>query len=157
MRRAIAEAERLDDRQYHAMSVASLGWAAFAMGDFPTAIRLAIDGLKESHAMRDIATTTISLHIGVLAATMVGRFEDAAELIGAFDAACERYGVRPPAALDPFMATQRPVRGDPRRRYRPMSTRRRWTVGDGSISTRPSPRSRSSARPRGVGSPGCVD
>ncbi len=43
------------------------------MGDIPTATREAIRGLLESHAMRDIATTTISLHIGVLAATMAGR------------------------------------------------------------------------------------
>ena len=113
MRQAMVAADRFDDRQYHAMSVASLGWAAFAMGDIPNAIRLAIDGLEESHAMRDIATTTISLHIGVLVALMVGRYEDAAGMIGAFEAACERYGVRPPGALyaflqgrDPFAATR---------------------------------------------------
>ncbi|MFL5673731.1 MAG: ATP-binding protein [Chloroflexota bacterium] len=113
MRRAMAEADKHDDRQYHAMSVASLGWAAFAMGDVATAIQMAIEGLLESHAMRDVATTTISLHVGVLAAAALGRFEDAAELIGAFEAGCERYGVRPPAALttfiemeDPFAATR---------------------------------------------------
>ena len=68
MREAIAESERFDDRQYHAMSVASLGWVAFELGDISSAIRRAIEGLVESHAMRDVATTTISLHIGVLAA-----------------------------------------------------------------------------------------
>ena len=108
LRQAIVEAERSDDRQYHAMSVASLGWAYFAMGDIPSAIHEAINRLIESHAMRDIATTTVSLHIGVLTATMLERFEDSAELIGAFDAACERYGVRPPAALTTFMANNDP-------------------------------------------------
>ncbi|MDP9482765.1 MAG: adenylate/guanylate cyclase domain-containing protein [Chloroflexota bacterium] len=108
LRRAMVEFDRLDDRQYHAMSVASLGWAAFVMGDMATATRDAIRGLVESYAMRDIATTTISLHVGVLAAAMVGRFEDAAELTGAFEAACERYGVRPPAALDRFIETSDP-------------------------------------------------
>jgi predicted ATPase len=108
IRRGIADSERFDDRQYHAMSVASLGWAAFVMGDVGTAISAAIQGLLESHAMRDLATTTISLHIGVLAAAMGGRFEDAAELIGAFEASCERYGVRPPAALNRFIATKDP-------------------------------------------------
>jgi hypothetical protein len=39
---------------------------------------------------------------------MGGRFEDAAELIGAFEASCERYGVRPPAALNRFIATKDP-------------------------------------------------
>ncbi|MGP1674841.1 MAG: ATP-binding protein, partial [Candidatus Limnocylindrales bacterium] len=76
MRQGMVEFERLDDRQYHAMSVASVGWAAFVMGDVTTAIREAVSGLLESHAMRDIATTTISLHVGVLVATLVQRFED---------------------------------------------------------------------------------
>ena len=108
MRRAMAESERFDDRQYHAMSVASLGWTEFVLGDIAAATRDAIRGLLESHAMRDIATTTISLHIGVLAAAIIGRWDSAAELIGAFDAACERYGVRPPTALSRFIATQDP-------------------------------------------------
>ena len=62
--------------------------------------------------MRDLGTTSISLHVGVLIGVMVERFEDAALLTGAFDAAIELYGVRPPAALgsfidsmDPFAAT----------------------------------------------------
>ncbi len=108
LERALPEFERLDDRQYHAMTVSSLGWAWFTRGDIPLAIRYAIDGLLESHAMRDIATTTISLHVGVLVAAVVGRFEDAAELIGTFDASCERYGVRPPVALSSFIKTHDP-------------------------------------------------
>jgi predicted ATPase/class 3 adenylate cyclase len=108
LRRAMVEFDRLDDRQYHAMSVASLGWANFILGDVAVAIREAIRGLLESHAMRDIATTTISLHIGVLVAVIVQRYEDGAELIGVFDASCERYGVRPPAALDRFIETSDP-------------------------------------------------
>jgi predicted ATPase/class 3 adenylate cyclase len=113
LERALREFERLDDRQYHAMTVASLGWVSFVRGDIALAVRYAIEGLLESHAMRDIATTTISLHVGVLVAVMIGRFEDAAEIVGAFEASCERYGVRPPAALttfievsDPFAATR---------------------------------------------------
>jgi hypothetical protein len=99
--------------------VASLGWACFVRGEIALAIRYAIDGLLESHAMRDLGTTTISLHIGVLVAVMTGRFEDAAEMIGAFEASCERYGVRPPAALstfievsDPFGATREALSAD---------------------------------------------
>jgi predicted ATPase len=113
LERALPYFERLDDRQYHAMTVASLGWAWFVRGDIALATRYAIEGLLESHAMRDLATTTISLHIGVLVAVMTGRFEDSAEMIGAFEASCERFGVRPPAALstfievnDPFSATR---------------------------------------------------
>jgi hypothetical protein len=82
-------------------------------------MRRSIDALLESHAMRDLGTTTISLHIGVLMAVMTGRFEHAAEMIGAFEASCERYGVRPPAALstfievtDPFGATREALSAD---------------------------------------------
>jgi hypothetical protein len=58
--------------------------------------------------MRDLGTTTISLHVGVLVAVMFGRFDESAEIIGAFDASCERYGVRPPAALTEFIAVSDP-------------------------------------------------
>lgn len=109
LRAAVVEFERLDDRQYLAMSVASLGWAAFVMGDTATATRESIRGLIESHTMRDLGTTTISLHVGVLVATLAERWEAAAELAGAFEAACERYGVRPPAALDRFMLANDPI------------------------------------------------
>ena len=65
---SLAEFERLDDRQYHAMTSASLGWVAFAPGDMATACRLAVEALVETQAMRDLGTTTISLHVGVLMA-----------------------------------------------------------------------------------------
>ena len=103
LRESLEDFERLDDRQYHAMTEASLAWAAFAAGDVGTASRLAVDALVESQAMRDLGTTTISLHIGVLLGALTGHFEEAAEVHGAFDALCERYGVRPPAALQTFV------------------------------------------------------
>ena len=99
-----AEFDRLDDRQYHAMSGASIAWALFVQGDVPSAARYATDALVETYAMRDLGTATISLHVGVLMATMVGRFDDALRLQGAFDALCQQYGVRPPAALERFIA-----------------------------------------------------
>ena len=104
----LATFERLDDRQYHAMTAASLAWAAFAGGDVGAAARLAIESLVESHSMRDLGTTTISLHVGVLLGAMTRRFEEAAEIHGAFDALCERYGVRPPLALSEFVGRQDP-------------------------------------------------
>ena len=100
--------EELGDAQYHAMTTASMSWASFSAGDIPAACRYAIQGLMETFAMRDVGTTTISLHIGVLMAVMLQRFEDGARLSGAFDALCERYGVRPPAALGRFIETQDP-------------------------------------------------
>jgi tetratricopeptide (TPR) repeat protein len=101
--------ERLDDRQYHAITSATLGWAAFMRGDMPEAIRCSVEALVETHAMRDLGTTTISLHVGVLIATMLARPRDAARLWGAFEALCERYGVRPPAGLERFIGAIDPL------------------------------------------------
>jgi predicted ATPase len=100
---SLTDFERLDDPQYHAMTEASLAWAAFARGDVGTASRLSVDALVESQSMRDLGTTTISLHIGVLLGALTGQFEEAAEIHGAFDALCDRYGVRPPQSLARFV------------------------------------------------------
>ncbi len=97
------EFERLGDTQYHAMTTASLGWTAFSSGDFPTACRWSVEAIEETFRLGDLGTTTISLHMGVLMAAMIGRSEDAARLTGAFDGLTERYGVRPPAALSRFI------------------------------------------------------
>jgi predicted ATPase/class 3 adenylate cyclase len=105
----VAEFERLDDRQYHAMTIASIAWVAFVSGDIPTAARYAVESIVESQAMRDLGTTTISLHVGVLLGSMIGRFEDAARIRGAFEALCDRYGVRPPAALELFVGNLNPL------------------------------------------------
>ena len=99
----LAEAQRLDDQQYAAMDQATLGWIAFVRGDLPTAARLTGDNLRATRAMRDLATTTISLHTGVILGAILGRYEDAAVIAGAFDAACQRFGVRPPTDLERYI------------------------------------------------------
>ncbi|MET0773820.1 MAG: hypothetical protein ABWZ82_12100, partial [Candidatus Limnocylindrales bacterium] len=104
-----ARFERLDDRRYLAMTNGSLGWVAFMRGDLPRAIRQSVRSLVETHAMRDLGTATISLNVGVLIASMLGRLEDAARLSGAFESLCERYGVRPPGRLASFIGGIDPV------------------------------------------------
>lgn len=106
LREGLADFERLDDPQYRAMSAASLGWVRLSLGDLAEAAGLFVRSLVETHAMRDIGTTTISLHVGILMASMTGRFEDGAVVAGAFEALCERYGVRPPAGLDRFLRVE---------------------------------------------------
>jgi predicted ATPase/class 3 adenylate cyclase len=100
----------LGDAQYQHMAAASVAWAEFRLGHEAEATRWAIIGLRESYATHDVGTTSISLHIGVLVAMLVGDADAATRLSGAFDAACERYGVRPPAALDRFLKTSDPFR-----------------------------------------------
>ena len=85
---------------------------AFLRGDIPLATRYAIDGLLETHRMRDVGTTTISLHIGVLLAMMLGRWEEGAAVHGAYEALCERRAAAAGraglfyATQDPFAATK---------------------------------------------------
>ncbi len=128
--RGKADFERLDDRQYHAMSVESLGWAEFSRGDIRAATRYAVAGLVESHAMRDLGTTTISLHIGVLIGVMAERFEDAAALIG--DLRCRERALRcpTPGRTRPLYRLDRSVRRDAGRAARPMRTRSPTSADD---------------------------
>ena len=90
------------------MALGSLAWASFLGGATSDAIGYAARAIRESYDMRDVGTTTISLHVGVLIALILGRMEVAARLTGAFEAGTERYGVRPPAGLDRFLSIQDP-------------------------------------------------
>jgi len=95
--------ERLGDVQYAAMATSSLAWAAFAQGDREEGAALAIRGLVATHRTRDAATTTISLQEAALVAMILRRPEAAAELMGAFEGLCQRYGVRPPTMMSRFL------------------------------------------------------
>ena len=123
MQRLLPEFERLGDTQYHAMVLGSLSWASFIAGDTPGSIGYAAGALRESYEMRDLGTTTVSMHVGVLIALISGRPEVAARLTGVFDAASERYGVKPPAALERFLGVQ-----DPFQAAREALTPERWEI-----------------------------
>jgi predicted ATPase/class 3 adenylate cyclase len=100
----------LGDAQYHAMSSGSLAWAHFMRGDQNEAVRWAVRSLRETYDQRDLGTTAISLQVTVLLAIITGHPDEAARLTGAYDAASERYGVRPPAALERFIKIQSPFK-----------------------------------------------
>jgi predicted ATPase/class 3 adenylate cyclase len=108
MKTLLAEFERVGDAQYHAMALGSLSWSSFMGGRSDESIGYAARALRESYDMRDLGTTTISIHVGVLIALIMDRPEVAARLTGAFEAASERYGVNPPAGLERFLAVQNP-------------------------------------------------
>jgi hypothetical protein len=101
--------EALGDPMYHAMAMGSLAWFEFARGDFDAARRWAIQSLVKLHALRDVASTTITLQEAVVMAIEAGRFEAAATLTGAFEGLCERFGVRPPIPLQQIINTSRPA------------------------------------------------
>ncbi len=102
--------EALGDPTYHAMSMGSLAWIEFGNGDFAAARPWAIRSLVELYAVRDFASTTITLQEAVVLAVEAGRFEDAAILTGAFEGSCERIGVRPPIPLQRIIDTRQPSR-----------------------------------------------
>jgi len=76
-----------------------MAWAYYTLGDMPHATDRTLRALEATFSMRDLAGTTISLPFGALVANAAGRPTDAVALMGAFDALCERYGVRPPVPL----------------------------------------------------------
>ena len=98
----------LDDAWYHAMATGSIAWVRFAMGDMVGASHTFVESLIEYRALRDIATTAISLQVAAIVALEAGRPEDAAVLFGAMEVLSERYGVKPPAGLAWLIKTQAP-------------------------------------------------
>ena len=64
--------------------------------------------------MRDLGTTTISLHIGVLLGALTGHFEEAAEIHGAFDALVRALRRPPAGRAGAIRRPAGPVRDDPR-------------------------------------------
>jgi predicted ATPase/class 3 adenylate cyclase len=123
MKSLLAEFERIGDAQYHAMALGSLSWSSFMGGRSDESIGYAARALRESYDMRDLGTTTISIHVGVLIALIMDRPEVAAQLTGAFEAASERYGVNPPAGLERFLAVQ-----DPFQTARAALSPERWEI-----------------------------
>lgn len=100
--------EALGDSMYQAMATASFAWVEFARGNFDAARPWVVQSLVKLHALRDVASTTIMLEQSVVMAIESGRFEDAAVLTGAFEALCERFGVRPPIPFQQLINSRRP-------------------------------------------------
>ncbi|MEX1170469.1 MAG: AAA family ATPase [Chloroflexota bacterium] len=96
---SLAAFERLDDGFYHAIAVGGLAWAYFAIGDTVRGTEIASVALVESWALRDVASTTITLAPASRVALELGMKEEAAVLFGAFENLCELYGVKPPSEV----------------------------------------------------------
>ena len=92
---------------YEALAGASVAWNYDAMGDAASAAAWAIKSMARTYRLRDLGSTTIGLPIAALVAIRADRPEDAAVIVGAFEALCERYGVKPPLGLaDPADRTR---------------------------------------------------
>jgi tetratricopeptide (TPR) repeat protein len=109
LERVLRRAEVLGDTPYVAIAAGTLAWIAFALGDALAAGLWAMRSMREYYAIRDVASTTISLPVGALMALAAGRPQEAATIMGAFQALCERYGVRPPLGLGAFIQNADPL------------------------------------------------
>jgi predicted ATPase/class 3 adenylate cyclase len=87
------------DPWYEALALGSLAWCAFARGDGRAAVDNFVRSLAVSHALGDLASVTISLEIGAIAAFELGQVEIGAVLLGTMETATATYGVMPPAGI----------------------------------------------------------
>jgi predicted ATPase/class 3 adenylate cyclase len=101
--------ERLGDAWYHPMALGSIGWARAMLGDHLEAARSIVRSIAEYHALRDTATSTLTLRGCAIAALEAGRPTDAALLLGAYEGLSELYGVRTPQGLDWLIEQHDPV------------------------------------------------
>jgi predicted ATPase/class 3 adenylate cyclase len=92
--------EALGDDWYVALTLGTLGWSALARGDVRGALRWWLASMAAHHEMGDMATVVIGLWAGASAVAQMGRQRDAITMMGAFEALCARYGVRPPAFFE---------------------------------------------------------
>jgi len=107
--RILEKAEAFGDAPYVAMTSGSLAWAAFISGDMASAGRWTLKTMLGYYAIRDVASSTVSLPIGAVMALEWGRPREAGILLGAFEALSLRYGVRPPLGLDVLIKAAGPL------------------------------------------------
>lgn len=101
--------ERLGDTWYAGQTMMSLAWVDFAAGDLAGASRWFIRAFSMAHGLRDVTSTTIAIPLAALLATIAGRSEDAALLLGAHDHLQELYGVRAPMGLAQLLGPHDPA------------------------------------------------
>ncbi|HET9519584.1 MAG TPA: hypothetical protein VFO73_00895, partial [Candidatus Limnocylindrales bacterium] len=87
------------DVMYEALAAGSLAFAYQALGRPVDALRIGVEAIGMTHAIRDIATTTISLADAAILLLDFERNEEAATLMGAYHRLCDLHGVQPPAGI----------------------------------------------------------
>jgi tetratricopeptide (TPR) repeat protein len=105
----LRRAEELDDAPLVPLAAGSLAWVAYGQGDVLAAGRWVVKGIQASFELRDLASTTIALPMAAVLGLAVGRPVDSAVILGAFEALCEQYGVRPPLGLAEIIKTAGPM------------------------------------------------
>jgi predicted ATPase/class 3 adenylate cyclase len=95
------------DAMYEAISSGSLGFAYQLLGERREAMRQAVESTVLYHALRDTASSTITLASAAMMLLDFDRAEEVATVMGAFDSLCELHGVRPPAGIGQYIFESR--------------------------------------------------
>ena len=99
----------LDDTYYLALTEGHLAFIYGLRGEFEESLRWGRNSIRDHHAMRDVATTTLSLAVVAILSINLRLLRTAATLMAAYEALCGVHGVRPPAGLELMMASQLPL------------------------------------------------
>ena len=105
---ALERYRALGDAMYEALVTGSMAHAHLRLGDRREALRTGVQSVAAFHALRDVATATISLASGAIMMLEFDLNEEAATLMGAFDALCAVHGVQAPAGIGWLIAQSRP-------------------------------------------------
>lgn len=92
--------EEIGDDWYVALAKGTLSWEAFVRGDGEATLRWGLASMHGHRAMGDVASVTIFLRGFAVVFDDLGMREEAVVTISAFEALCQRYGVRPPAFFE---------------------------------------------------------
>jgi predicted ATPase/class 3 adenylate cyclase len=99
IREALPRFEKNGDVFYVALASGALAAVALANRDLPTAIEKGILSLRSSYEIRDVASITLLLRSAAFLLILARRPDAAATVMGAYEAHCRRYGIKPP--VDP--------------------------------------------------------
>jgi tetratricopeptide (TPR) repeat protein len=90
---------RSGDAMYEALACGSIAFINQLLGNRGAAVAAGIEAIQLSFAMRDVATTTVTMADGAILLIEAGRPDAAATVLGAYHALCDLHGVQPPAGI----------------------------------------------------------
>jgi predicted ATPase/class 3 adenylate cyclase len=87
------------DPMYEALAAGGIAFIQQALGNRIEALRAALEAIQLSYALRDVATTTVTLADAAILFVDLGLHDEAAVLLAAYNHLCDVLGVQPPAGL----------------------------------------------------------
>ena len=106
---AIGEFEAAEDDFYLALASGAIAGLAMMERDIPTAVRYGLRSVAANRAIGDLASITLFLRSAVGLFMVAGEVEAAATVLGAFEAHCRRYGIKPPLDAAQFLGLGGPT------------------------------------------------